>query len=611
MLDFSNIKLIIWDLDDTLWQGTISEGEVVIPAAYIRLIQRITDCGIVNAICSKNDEAIVNAKLEEYHIKEYFVFNSIDWTPKGGRISNMIQNMGLRPVNVLFIDDNTHNLQEAQYLIPDIMTAMPDIIPELISYFDAMPAKDVKHNRLQQYKVLKQKQTAKAAAEDNIAFLYSTHTKVIIKHDCMAHLDRIYELVNRTNQLNFTKLRSTREELAAMLTADNISSGYVEVEDDYGKYGIVGFYAIKDNTCVHFLFSCRTMGQGIEQYVYSILNYPHIHITGEVASSLEHVPTPAWINQHEHTSSKKDKQQNISGKVLFKGPCDLSSMVFYFESNQVLTEFTYMGGKHQSVEHHNHSVNYLRFPFLSVQEQQTLLQQAVFNDEAMFDTAMYNKDVKLIFLSTLIEVNLAVYRRKSDGYLMAFGEWCNDLTDKANIEKFLNQELYCYSNEYTRKWLETFGANWDYLGRISAEDYVANLEQVLSRINADAKICLILGSELPYENNHKPSYNNRHIVHKEYNRVLRAFAQTQDRVLLLDVNDYVNNQDDFSDNINHFQRRVYYQMAQKANEYIQEVCGSKIKGKSITGKIKDRYIPMIKVKIYNAIPACVKKVLKK
>ena len=48
--------------------------------------------------------------------------------------------------------------------------------------------------------------------------------------------------------------------------------GYVKVSDDFGDYGIVGFYAIKDNRCEHFLFSCRTLGMGIEQYTFNYLN---------------------------------------------------------------------------------------------------------------------------------------------------------------------------------------------------------------------------------------------------------------------------------------------------------------------------------------------------
>ena len=55
MIDYSKIKLVIWDLDDTFWKGTLSEGPIVSIAENIQLVRDLTDRGIVNSICSKND----------------------------------------------------------------------------------------------------------------------------------------------------------------------------------------------------------------------------------------------------------------------------------------------------------------------------------------------------------------------------------------------------------------------------------------------------------------------------------------------------------------------------------------------------------------------------
>ncbi len=113
--DISKIKLVIWDLDDTFWSGTLSEGPITPNNNNIQLVRDLTDRGIVNTICSKNDIEPTVAKLKELGIYEYFVFISIDWTPKGQRINKLIKDMGLRPVNCLFIDDNIVNLNEAVF----------------------------------------------------------------------------------------------------------------------------------------------------------------------------------------------------------------------------------------------------------------------------------------------------------------------------------------------------------------------------------------------------------------------------------------------------------------------------------------------------------------
>lgn len=75
----SNIKLVIWDLDETFWKGTLSErGGVIVPIAKnIELVRDLTDRGIVNAICSKNDYEPAVMKLREFGVDEFFVFKKL------------------------------------------------------------------------------------------------------------------------------------------------------------------------------------------------------------------------------------------------------------------------------------------------------------------------------------------------------------------------------------------------------------------------------------------------------------------------------------------------------------------------------------------------------
>ena len=53
-LDITKIKVIIWDLDNTFWNGIISEGEIEPVQRNIELIKDLSAHGIVNSICSKN-----------------------------------------------------------------------------------------------------------------------------------------------------------------------------------------------------------------------------------------------------------------------------------------------------------------------------------------------------------------------------------------------------------------------------------------------------------------------------------------------------------------------------------------------------------------------------
>jgi len=100
------IKLIVWDLDDTFWNGTLSEGDVIPNKLNIELVKTLVDRGIMNSISSKNELTKAKAKLQELGVWDYFIFPLINWQPKGENVKYIINEAQLRADNVLFIDDN-------------------------------------------------------------------------------------------------------------------------------------------------------------------------------------------------------------------------------------------------------------------------------------------------------------------------------------------------------------------------------------------------------------------------------------------------------------------------------------------------------------------------
>ena len=576
-MEYNKLKLVIWDLDDTFWNGTLSEGGIEAIDANIQLIKTLTDCGVINAICSKNDEQPVIQKLQELGIADYFVFVSVNWQPKGKRIQLMLKDMGLRAVNCLFLDDNIVNLNEAVYYEPNLNVSEPNIIPNLINYFETQPKKDLAHSRLNNYKILEKKRKAQSEASDNMEFLFDSETHVELHNDCEAHIDRLAELILRTNQLNYTKRRDSKDELLTLIHDPLVKSGYVTVGDKFGDYGIVGFYAIKNNKCIHFLFSCRTIGQGVEQYVYANLGYPKLHVVGEVINNVDASPVPAWINNQTKQINKKTKSNT---KIVFKGACDLHIVSDYLQSSNIIEEFTYISKNNQVIEHHNCSVNYLVHPFLSKEQQEELLHDCMFNDAAMFQTVMYNPDIALVLLSTMIEANIGIYRNKKTGIRIAFGESLYPLTDKNNWDLYINQKIFTAENKFTKEWLKEFSSKYKFEGALAPEQILQNAKLTLSKLNPSAKICYFLGSETPYLKNTQPNYNNRHLIYKQINTLFREWAKTEKRVLLVDFNNYIHTQNDFTNNINHFVRRGYFEAATTINGYISEITGNKAKQKS-------------------------------
>ena len=330
--DIHKIKLIIWDLDNTFWNGVISEGPINYDKNNIDLLKQLSLHGIVNSICSKNDYEVCKNELISSGLWEYFVFSSIDWSDKGQRVFDIINNMKLRPENVLFLDDEPSNLHRALSLNENLMCGnIQNLQTLLLSSIKQLPL-DEKLSRLKRYQELENKTECKKHFSSDLDFLEQSEIKVFIKRDCESQVDRIHELINRTNQLNFTKKRLERQETEALIADKNIACGYIECSDKYSHYGIVGFFALQkhNKTLEHFLFSCRTIGMGVEQYIYAQLGYPDIQVVGDVVTKLSNNDCPNWINKTGNNTRNERKHSKRNVKILVKGPCDVSQITPYY-----------------------------------------------------------------------------------------------------------------------------------------------------------------------------------------------------------------------------------------------------------------------------------------
>ena len=70
----NKIKVVIWDLDDTLWRGTLAEGDAVeLFENRAEMVRTLNNRGIVSAICSKNDYQTAMALLRNLFFRPYLL----------------------------------------------------------------------------------------------------------------------------------------------------------------------------------------------------------------------------------------------------------------------------------------------------------------------------------------------------------------------------------------------------------------------------------------------------------------------------------------------------------------------------------------------------------
>lgn len=577
MFDIKSIKLIVWDLDETFWCGTLSEEEVVVPDGNIQLVKNLTDCGIINSICSKNEYEPTRKRLQELGVWDLFVFPSINWESKGPQIKEKLDKMALRPVNVLFLDDNPSNLGEARHFLPDLQTGGPELIPELIRQVQELEKKDIRHKRLEQYRVLETKDIASRSFANSEDFLYDSDIRVEIHEDCLNQIQRIHELLLRSNQLNYTKNRISIGDLESVLSNPEYECGYVTAKDRYGDYGIVGFYAKTGNRLEHFLFSCRTMGQKIEQWVYAQLGFPELEVVGEVRTKLNKTECPGWINQAESRVADDSKQvgETLPCRILLKGPCDLShSLVYIKGADQIDTEFTYVSNAEgQIIDAHNHSVHIEGLHTYSDKDKEEIARDCLFVDPAMLSGSFFTKKYDLIVLSTLIESTYQIYRKKGTDLRVVFGGL--DLTDPEQWDEYVNGRTYSGGNKFTEEYLRSFSDKYECLGLTTPEMYVTFLQNCLDWLPEETYICLMLGATRLFDG--QEDVKERHRL---LNQAIKAFAQDHPRIKYVNIDDCISDPSDFAGEINHFSSKVYFEIAQKIIGVIQSVTGKKLKSYS-------------------------------
>lgn len=484
-MNLADIKLIIWDLDETFWHGTLSEGDIECPKENIDLVVALSKRGIINSIASKNDYEQTKAELNKLGLWDYFVFPSIAWIAKGGAIAQIISDANLKPKNALFIDDNETNLAEARFLTPDLMTAGPEVIPDLIKNAPTLGKDDKELTRLEQYHQLEQKRSDEKRYSDPLEFLRQSNVRVSIESDCLSVFDRLLEMISRTNQLNYTKNRINEKTLRETLLDERYECAYVRCADAYGDYGIVGFYALEksNHTLAHFLFSCRTMGLFLESYVYKLLRCPRITIVPPVSMELNPNLDFSYIHA-SHWKEQNAKHKKAECNVLLRGPCDLDAVLYYLKSTNVCSELSKTGTHGEIIYFLSHSQT-LRDAYEPPRF------DSPFYEPNAYISEIYNKPFDLIILSMLSESPFGVYEDDLGNRVVYGGATFDACT---HPEDYLEGRATNGYDDLSEEDYRDFAKRFRFLGRLRVEQTIENLRFVLGHIpNRNARVCFLLG----------------------------------------------------------------------------------------------------------------------
>jgi FkbH-like protein len=272
------IKCVVWDLDNTLWDGILIENGlsgIRLRESVVNVIEEIDRRGILQSIASKNNQEDAFNALRHFGIEEYFLYPQINWDPKSKSVARIAKSLNIGLDSVVFIDDQEFEREEVHSTLSTVVALDAANFSGLLDMAGAqLPITEESRRRRQMYREQERREeTIESSKGDYIEFLRSCQMEVNIGSLNQTNLERVYELAQRTNQLNFSGNRYQLEQLKEMAKKPGIRTLVISCRDRFGDYGIVGFAVIDldKQVLLDLMFSCRVQSKRVEHAVLSYL----------------------------------------------------------------------------------------------------------------------------------------------------------------------------------------------------------------------------------------------------------------------------------------------------------------------------------------------------
>lgn len=333
-LGHRKIKCIIVDLDDTLWPGEVGDSHFSLegyePFEFLRYgrfgglhqaLKIMKQRGVMLATCSGNDQDEVmrhwralgvaadasgNAELRtappedgealssiDYLLRpDDFVLHKINWRRKSENIAEIASELGIGLDSILFIDDNPIRREEVCWSLPEVRTLGSDmnlvrlsLLSDPCLEFNTQSRESATRTDMVRSQLRRNEEASKAL--DETTFLRGLGIKMRVERvSGREHLNRIVELLQRTNQFNTSGVRFDAYGLAS-LTSETEGRIYVaHVTDKFNNYGVVGVCIIAGTEVVNFVLSCRVIGlQVAVPFLVTVLRNQSLPITARIVKT--------------------------------------------------------------------------------------------------------------------------------------------------------------------------------------------------------------------------------------------------------------------------------------------------------------------------------------
>lgn len=278
----ANVKCVVWDLDNTLWDGTLIETEddrtLKLRENVMGMIQQLDERGILQSIASKNDYEAAWPVIERLGLADYFLYPQINWDAKSRSMETIARNLNIGIDSLVLIDDAAFEREQVKNKWPQVRAYDAIKLVDLLNRpeFQVVVTDESRHRRAMYLAEEKRSKLKIGESGDTIDFLRKCHLCArLFEPVTTAEKLRCYELMVRTNQLNMSGKKYEREDFDRVLQKPGHTNFAFSCRDDFGEYGIVGFgqYRTEGQSLVfsEFAMSCRVAGKYVESAVFKAL----------------------------------------------------------------------------------------------------------------------------------------------------------------------------------------------------------------------------------------------------------------------------------------------------------------------------------------------------
>jgi FkbH-like protein len=276
------VKCVVWDLDDTLWDGTLLEGdEIRVPDVNRTLVRTLDEHGILQSVASRNDPGPVDDRLRELGLDEYFLYPQVGWSAKSASLRNVVRELNIAADSVLFVDDSDFERAEVARELPEVRCVTRQELHAMVAAGRVLPRQvtpDARWRR-EMYQAESRRRSHEESFEGPAEeFLCSLDMTLRVRTATTADLARAAELTQRTHQLNTTGITYDQEQLAGLVEDPGHRVLVAELDDRFGTYGTIGLAVLATDdpgtaagdperapgwTIRLLLMSCRVMGRNV------------------------------------------------------------------------------------------------------------------------------------------------------------------------------------------------------------------------------------------------------------------------------------------------------------------------------------------------------------